>query len=227
MTVTATPALLSCLVPATRRLLRTRGVFPLAVPAEFARRAGGQGRFQLRAFAWNVGVPVGAECRCVYIRGQNSEVFNALVFPTDPTAAPVFVADFLLVGGQLRLAFLDLQGPGLAAGQRTAVALATCALAAELPSDVSAPAWAVAHSLGGFCHARGAGIDLTRLLTAYDDYLRLWLRFSGGRGAVDPDDDTLTLFKEEHRREAPAAPYLGRLFGTDWTERFLRDFLYR
>jgi hypothetical protein len=217
---------------ATRCRLAPLGLTDAPPAPEFAERGG---RMRLTAARWLVGPaarPV-AECRIVRILGAAAEIVNAMIFPADPGGLPVFAAELLAFGGRPRLTFLDLQAPGLAADVRRAVAERTRAVSerfADLPRDPEPPGWAVAYSPGGYLFTRTDNpAHAPALGEAFAAYLDVWADLAvdaaagpaagGGRAALEE-------YKRDHVAHSPGRAFLGKVFGDEWTERFLNEFLY-
>jgi len=227
------PALLPWLT-ATRARLATLGLRPLPLDADLAAALGG-GRLRLRAERWQVGEPALAECRTVHIAGASSEIASTPIFPECPERLPMYVADALITGGQVRMAFIDLPAPGLDDDLRGSLARDTRELAERWARPIMdvPPAWAIEFSLGGCLFVRGGNADEFGVLTALQaDYLRRWLETARHARATPPavsrrGADCLQRFKQGHLAHWPGTTYLERLFGHEWTRRFLHDFLYR
>ncbi|MGL4553826.1 MAG: hypothetical protein ACRC33_21905, partial [Gemmataceae bacterium] len=160
-------------------------------------------------------------------RGAAAGVFNCLIVPHDPSRAPLFVAEVLITGGKLRLAFLDVQVPGVSdPGPVRAAAAAVAARHADRFHPDPAPDWATEFASGHQAYVRPAGHEVLPMTEMYTDYLTLWngLTPTALPAARSADLDT---FKRRHRTESPVAGYLSRVFGDAWTVRFLDTFLYR
>ena len=226
-------SLLGAWQPQTSRSLQALGAQEAALPPDLVQATGGGGRIQLRAERWQLGRPACGECRLVRIEGATSEIVNVLVFPSNPRTTPTFVAEGLVFGGRLRLAFVDVQTPGMDAAPAALVGRRTAALAGRLdgqrPGAPELPAWAVDHSPGHYFAARDDdGASAAVLETAYREYLDLWVELAGAAAAPDDADAAaLTAFKRSHLAHWPGTDYLAKLFGADWSRRFIHEFLYR
>lgn len=232
------PTVLGPLWEDTRRRLAPLGVVDLPIPADLAASSGLSGKMSLRAACWGIG-PRLAECRIVRIEGPNAEIVNTMIFPDRPEALPVFAAELLVFGGVPRLAFVDLQVPGLADRRRDDVAVRTRRLAvdfAHLPCDQTAPDWAVHWSAGGYVFTRPNDTAFAEdLLLLYGRYLDLWVDLAagacGGPGETRCADPAavaeLQHYKRSHVEHSPGTAFLTKLFGAEWTGRFLNGFLYR
>lgn len=224
------------LATSTRMDLARWAPTPRSLPLELAIAVGLNGRSKLNAEAWGLTVgDVSAECRLVTIRGISATIFNCLIVPDEPGRTPILVADFLANHDELRLAFLDVQVPGIAATTRGLVAEAGYGLLrryAHLPGD-DPPEWAVAHSTGAYLCVRPAGPEQAlQLLDAYRDYLGLWVELAAGgepfdRMPMPQAAAALAAMFHEHLESAPNLPFLDRQFGSAWARRFCDQFLYR
>ncbi|MBL8800192.1 MAG: hypothetical protein JNM56_40290 [Planctomycetia bacterium] len=233
-----TERLLTDLGPLTPTTLRTLGLQTRDLPADLAAAEGSGGRIALTAACWDVG-PAGApfaQCRFVQILGTTLEIVNVMIFPANPESMPVFAAELLVTGGCPRLAFVDLQAPGLRPARRATLGVATSRLAeryAALPAPAATPAWAVEFSPGGYVFTRPHGADCgPALLQLSEDYLQLWCHCAARWGApglpTRPESvEQLCRFKQHHIEHSPGRDYLSKVFGAEWTHRFLHDFLYR
>jgi hypothetical protein len=250
------PTLLDPLWEDTRRRLAPLGVADRPIASDLAESSGLTGKLSLRAACWGIGNGefhngecrsgefhngerrIG-ECRIVRIEGPNAEIVNTMIFPDRPESLPVFAAELLVFGGVPRLAFVDLQVPGMAGGRRDEVAARTRGQAvgfAHLPCDQTAPDWAVHWSTGGYVFTRPNDTAFAGdLLLLYGRYLDLWVDLaadacgrSGGDGRPDPAAAAeLEHYKRSHVRHSPGTAFLTKLFGAEWTGRFLNGFLYR
>lgn len=186
--------------------------------------ATGSGGQLLTATRWT---GADAEARVVTIRGTAAGVFHSLLVPHDPGRAPVLVAEVLFTGGKLRLAFLDVQTPGMSDTRpvRDAAKMTAARYTAHFHPE-PAPEWATEYASGHQAYVRPAGQEVLPMTEMYSDYLALWhgLTPTALTPAASPE---LTAFKQRHRTDAPVAGYLSRVFGDAWTTLFLDSFLYR
>lgn len=220
---------------ATYTALLPLGLREEPLPKEFASASAKDGRLILRAWRWRLGSgSPGDECRLVCIRGESSTIVNTLIFPHRPEEVPVFVAELMVFGGRPRLAFVDLQTPGLTGDRRVQIAERCRELAAayaHLPAEEAVPAWAAEHSTGGYVFTRPRGGSGGEAWGAvYRDYLDLWVAcadVTAGGAADTRAAAELAAYKSQHLAHWPGTDYLARLFGAEWTGRFLNSFLYR
>ena len=103
----------------------------------------------------------------------------------------------------------------------------------SLPCDEVAPDWATDASLGHYTYARQVpDQQLGAIRACYIDYLILYLNYvrcaevKSKLGSNDAARDTLHAYQLHHMQHSPGKKFLGNLFGVDWTERFMLEFLF-
>lgn len=239
MTATlAPPPPLAELVPHTRRLLAPLGVHDLPLPSDLAAARSANDSTRLEAAHWRIGPADNAlgECRIVRIQGKSSLIVNTLLFPRRPDRLPLFVAEVLIFGGVPRVAFFDLQTPGLASahlGPVTRAARELSQAASLLPSGGEAPEWAVKYSTGHAVFTRpNDAVHQEALARLYGEFLESWRHLAeetppSADAAPPAAVSAVQSWKTGHAEEAPVRDYLGRVFGAAWADRFLVEFLYR
>ena len=169
------------------------------------------------------------------IDGAKSNIINTWIFPADARWLPVFAAELIGVGDAVRVAFVDVQVP--VSGARTEhleQQLESVARAFDsLPCDEEAPDWATDASLGHFTYARQVpDQQLSSIRACYLDYLNLYLNYvccaevQSKAGSIAAARATLHAYQLHHMQHSPGKKFLGNLFGVDWTERFMLDFLF-
>lgn len=232
----STARALAGLRTATWERLAPLGVRELPLAAHLAHARGPGRSTALAATRWEIGSrrQPRAECRVVHITGATVEIVNTLILPHCPETLPVFVADLMLSGGKPRLAFLDLQGPGLLGSALEQTTLRTHRLADRYSGRQPAPAvpdWASRYSLGGLVFTRPGARDLARMFAIHDDYLQAWIELAGqAPDTMIPcpqSQATLAAFKRLHATDSPVPGFLATVFGAAWADCFLQDFLYR
>lgn len=231
--------------------LREEGLRPAVLPAEWAAAEARGGRFLLRAFAWRkeAGLQGAVEGRAAAVRGPNCEIITCLIFPERNDRQPVFATELVAQGGVPRVAFLDLQTPGLEEGRRVQVAEAAREALETFPEAErdEAPDWARRDGSGFHLFSRGSGgvAGLPRWQEAFSAYLRGWRRIwslddpspqdpsrGGAFGGCDGESSTAASrdaaknYKAGHVSHSPGTPFLRTVFGAAWTDRFLEEFLY-
>jgi len=204
------------------------------------------GKFSLSAEAWSIVYDDAyalrhsiATLRMVYIRGQKNEIINTWIFPKRPDVVPVFAAELISVGGVTRVAFVDIQTPVMNGDTVDEVTHLTTPLAARfacLPCDEKAPEWATSASPGNFTYSRQAdGTWTSTIQECYLAYLDVYLKaYATGTTAENsarlPEDRSVTqelqAYQKHHMESSPGKKFLGNLFGVEWTDSFLTDFLF-
>ena len=201
--------------------LREFSFLPQSLPAELAQAQAAH--LSLQAYCWQNAL---AEVRLVRIRGKAASIFNCLIFPHCPERSPVFVAELLATGGQLRLAFVDVQTPGML--NTRPILQQTARLAqrhAAMNHPEPAPRWAMTYSSGSPLYLRPTTQRELPMTDLYSDYLRVWSEFAQPQPPCSSPE--LQAFKEHHLLESPVSEYLSSVFGSNWVSRFLIEFLYR
>jgi len=204
------------------------------------------GKFTLSAEAWSfvskdaVGSanPI-ATLRMVYIRGQKTEIINTWIFSKRPDVLPVYAAELIAVGGVTRVAFVDIQTPVMTSDAVDDVTHLTSALASRfacLPCNEEAPEWATSASPGNFTYSRQADatwtITIQECYLAYlDAYLKAYATGATAKQAARLSEDCrvteeLLAYQKHHMESSPGKKFLGNLFGVEWTDSFLTDFLF-
>ncbi|XZE34412.1 hypothetical protein SH501x_005232 [Pirellulaceae bacterium SH501] len=212
------------------------------VPARFNQRQSTNGKFQLNALEWELKSESNnallAVARSVFIRSSKNTILNTWVFPVNCLATPVFAAELICIAGVHRVAFIDIQTPGLKGDRRDEVAALTSPLATKytiLPSDNDPPSWATEDSTGNFSYARNAGPEWSSIIAnCYQDYLSTYLSGvlshdrsqSGGMVATSKSDEVLSAYQVHHMHSSPGKKFLDNLFTSDWTDDFMNGFLF-
>lgn len=197
-------------------------------------------RFTLWAHQWQIAIAGEhrATCRMVLIQGQQSEIINTWVFPVAPTRTPVMAAELIALSGAPRLTFIDIQTPGMVSGLDR-VAMQTHRLRADFAailSDEAPPAWAVSDSEGGYVFSRNLTAESFPIIQscyrAYlDHYLSHCLQAPVRTDHVGLERERQSLeqldaYQQHHLDSSPGAVFLAKLFGDEWTDRFLHQFLF-
>ncbi len=227
----------AALAGATRSRMQTLSAQPLQIADHFRRRTSLNGKFTLQAEAWRLQFATQA-CilRMVTIDGAKSHIINTWIFPCTPQACPVFAAELIGVGDAVRVAFIDIQAPvAQVRCQQLATRLRSLSQSyASLPCDEAAPDWATDASLGHFTYARN--VELSQLSSVHDctlGYLDLYLDHarsirtsSAARSETSAAVEQLHAYQLHHMEHSPGKKFLGNLFGSEWTESFMLDFLF-
>lgn len=212
---------------ATREALAPLGAHLLDEGQAFARREGTGGAVLEYIDAR---VPGLGDARATLIHSPRAEIFNAMVFPDDAEALPVFAAEWVAFAGRVHVAVADLQPvvETRSADEARARAEAVLARFPTIEQSDDRPDWCRDYFTPGALFARGCQENGV-LLDAYAAYLREFLAMAGsvpirgrrtGGAAVD-------AYKLHHVENTPGLAYLSRFFGADWTHDFLRRGMYR
>lgn len=208
-------------------------------PVEYQNRISGNGKFTLTSQAWTIArneVPT-CDVRCVLIRGSKNTIINTWVFPYRPKIDPVFAAELIAFGGLPRLAFLDVQVPGMRLDRLGNVGTHVAKICREFPElriTETPPEWAVAATTGNYLFTREGTTELyapigqayMRLLDCYLDLIS-----DSDSDAPAPDDNDISLkllgeYQVHHMEHSPGKVFLSKLFGESWTDSFMSQFLF-
>jgi len=178
-----------------------------------------------------------ATCRMVLIQGSSNEIINTWVFPTNPMQHPVFAAELIAMARAPRLSFIDVQVPALQSNFKPNVRQIAKRVRQQFPElliDEVPPEWAIAESEGQYVFSRSldqaffASIAACyqAYLSAYFGYLDDSQAIAAGIPASHAALTELQHYQDHHRISSPGGTFLGKLFGEDWTDAFLQNFLF-
>ncbi len=229
------------IIDETIHILSELSARPCEIQTEYANRVSLNGRFHLKSKEWLLqgnGKAV-ATARLVHIKGSKNEIVNVWIFPSLPELIPVFAAEIIGTNDSVKVAFIDLQIPaaGRELGQRCLEQLQSIRDAIDsLQSPELPPNWAIDASPGAYLYGRDLeSTKLSELRAAYTQYLRTYatMWFSKKHlqtlvNAVISDQAIQILqdYQRHHRDHSPGKKYLSTLFGSDWTQRFMDEFLF-
>lgn len=230
------------LVTETRSRMRSHLDETLSIPQEFRRRESLHGKIELHASQWSIQArkkSIGS-LRMVYIHGAKNQIINTWVFPNRPDHMPVFAAELIAVGAEVRVAFVDIQVPVIRSRSLLDdVSLLSTGIATryvELACNEAPPVWATESSQGHFTYARNVPVSqLGRVEECYqaylDSYLNAFTNRITGAGLIDQKRDESVLdelhqYQHHHMESSPGNKFLSKLFGADWTDSFMREFLF-
>ncbi|MCY2973125.1 MAG: hypothetical protein NTW52_00485 [Planctomycetota bacterium] len=207
----------------------------------YANKLSVNGRFLLTSQEWDLTARRRslATLRMVYIKGQKTAIINTWIFPKRSDLMPVYAAELISVGGIHRIAFVDIQVPGLRSTDVEEVEFLTAPLATRfsvLPFDEPPPAWATDASQGNFAFARQADASWTPTIQdCYCSYLETYLNaYATGATArsiasYSPTQEAtsrLSAYQHHHMEHSPGSKFLSNLFGHEWTQSFLTNFVF-
>ncbi len=228
----------------TLQRLQLVGACETGIPPKFSKHASINNKFHLTACEWLLGdgfETIGASsatARCVYIRGLKTEILNTWIFPRQCDVLPVFAAELILVGGVVRVAFIDIQTPYQSLPLMHRVHQVTQALYQNysgLRSSEAPPNWAIEASMGNYMYVRqGDSKTFPLICDCYEDYLeaalRLYDQINRSNTSMATNEtssaDCLHAYQIHHMNSSPGKKFLSNLFGEDWTLRFLENFLF-
>ncbi|MEZ0295755.1 MAG: hypothetical protein ACAI35_04800 [Candidatus Methylacidiphilales bacterium] len=233
------------LLETARQTLLQEGFVETALPPEWAWRLPVSGAMTPELQSWAGMHPIrGTRWSAAHIRGPRTEILNLMIYPRDAKRVPVFAVEYISFGGRPRVAVVDLQP---AAGLNAAPDLTAEVVAAlnsrgadelrhALPGGGDLPEWAVPHFTPASLYSRPTspdGAEISLLAEAFRCYLDTWRvaflpRDNGGPATADELGAThLTAYQQHHVEHTPGRPFLRKTYGEEWTERYLRDFMYR
>jgi hypothetical protein len=206
---------------------------PVAEPADLARaEAGPEGRRTTLAFHSFV-LPGVAQLRATVIVGPRVQIFNAMAFPLREDQLPILATEVVLFGDSLRIGVVDLETAGEGpVAERTAAALDGLAPVAGAFTRVDPlPEWCAAYFSPQCIVTRADGLDdLPRLADALAAFAGSWADLVGEAGAAamgDAPGPGVQAYKHHHIVHSPGLVFLGRMFGEEWTRRYMAAGMYR
>lgn len=179
-----------------------------------------------------------AEFRLVLIEGSANTIINAWCFPTRPQCCPVFAAELIAIAHAPKLTFLDIQAPALTNQIERAVIQGASKQVrnqfAELRISESPPEWATSESLGEYLFGRAMeSSSFPQITAAYLRLLQQYFNLLSSRPRseqlIAPDPSALAemnKYQLHHMHSSPGKQFLGKVFGADWTDEFLENFLF-
>ena len=229
------------LVEQTIALMKTQRARLETVAPTFASRTSLHGKLTLKAYEWTLQsqeTPLG-QLRMVHICGAKNEIINTWIFPNRPSERPVFAAELIAVGNATKVAFVDIQTPVVEESVAEEVAALTAGLSPRfsgLPCNETPPDWAIHDSPGHYTYARDVPYEQLSLVEeCYQSYLQTYLKAFAFRTTAsqvsnslcnDAAIEALHVYQQHHMTHSPGNKFLSKLFGSDWTESFMNDFLF-
>lgn len=173
--------------------------------------------------------------RSVYITNGKIEIVNIFFFPLATVGFPVYAMEFVQVGPRPVVAVMDLSSVGLPEGAAGFASELLASAHREFPGLTNGddpPAWYEECRSGADFFIRPSGPAMFAELAACHTYL--WTRVVNGLATAQnlrPEEagahqEELDAYMDHHRLNSPGLPLLNRTFGTDWTDRFLRQCLF-
>lgn len=214
---------------AAQRILSQAGFWQEAVEAEFAERSGNRAAL-LKSRRWLHSR--GLDARCCLIASPQAEILNLMIFSSAADACPVFASEIILFGSKIRVAVIDHQSPDRQMPLRKEIEAKLGALQAryqpQLTPGGELPEWAKAHFTSACIYCRPSTPEETPVVEqAFEDYLQMWVADWLPRSAPEPAaQEILSAYQFHHVENTPGRPFLSQVFGAEWTEKYLRQFMY-
>ncbi len=171
--------------------------------------------------------------RLTTIEGPGTDIVALMIFPERSGCVPVFGAEIVTFGKIVRAGVIDLQPVGTKSEiteQANVLQDARLADFTDLRAAGPLPGWCEDYFTPEAVFVMGREMEiLPRVLEALGVYLEVWKSAAvchGGVGSPEGSEE-MSLYKRHHVVHTPGRPYLVRMFGEDWTERFLAEAMYR
>jgi phycoerythrobilin:ferredoxin oxidoreductase len=210
--------------------LKEAGFESKTLPEAFRERSGNVG-VELRSF-W-LAHPLGTQMKCAHLHGPRSEILNLMIYPNQAETVPIFAVEYIVFVTKPFVAVVDLQpAAGVDSPLTSAVvsALKTpwTELSAKLSSGGDLPDWAHSHFTPTAIYTRPqAAEEMITLEEAFSTYLGIWLRdFFPNEQATPVGQNDVAAYQHHHVENTPGRTYLSKTFGAEWTENYLRNFMY-
>lgn len=180
-------------------------------------------------------LPNGGELRSVHIHGPRIEIINLFHFPSPNRALPIYAMEFVVFGSRPIVGVIDAKPlnnhPFAHKIWQETLTDAHSAFPDLIRADDPPPWYEECRSGLDFFTRPETANGVCRLV---DCHTRVWSRLAAAEAAAPLLDmettaahaTALAHYKEHHRINSPGLPFLHRIFGTDWTDRFLRTALF-
>ena len=203
-----------------------------ALPSEFAEQ-GGKAELALKSYFLRG--PKGTQAKFAHLFGPRAEILNAMFYPVNAGQVPVFAVELILFGKQPRVGVVDLQAvSGIHHSGQFGLEIDEALLplaqryGSRLTGGGELPEWALEHFTKHCIYSRPDSMqELPILLQAYRAYFRTWSqRFLPRESVQKSCYEELAGYQSHHVANTPGRRYLHTSFGTEWTERYLAEFMY-
>jgi hypothetical protein len=156
-----------------------------------------------------------------------------MIYPQNTVEIPVFAVEYIAFGSKPHVAVLDLQptsGPNGLLGHHLVHNLTELSQSyrKQLTSGGELPEWALAHFTPVCLYSRPDSPGQAEVLIgAFIDFLKIWSSLYLPKESENlSDGESLQSYKQHHVDHTPGRPFLTKIFGEEWTERYLRQFMY-
>ena len=173
------------------------------------------------------------EFRAVYIASPVVEIVNLFFFPDSHRPSPVFAMEFVRIGPRGVVGVIDCKAaPGDSISQ-SALSILEAAHEAfpQLRNGDDPPAWYRDARSGYDFFVRPENLEVFADLVSahhfvWGRYVRHILNGSSDSSCQALRQPFLRHYKDHHRDNSPGIPFLNKMFGVNWTETLLRDYLF-
>lgn len=216
----------------------------IALPAEFghAERAEKTGRLVLASRFVELAQPpdsgnsVLGELRGVCIRSPKIDIITLFFFPAPRWQLPVFAMEFVVLGPRPIVGVIDACTllPGLGCSVPVTAALRRAhARFPQLVQGDDPPGWYQECRSGEDFFVRPS--DLDQLAQLGQAHLQVWSEVLElladpqplAPELIDHHQKNIQGYKHHHRINSPGLKLMNRSFGPEWTERYMRGYLFR
>lgn len=172
------------------------------------------------------------DLRCALIFSSKIDIINMMIYPADGMNIPVFAVEYIVFGNLPRVAVVDLQpvqGKGTLRDSVNAYLKEVhCKYVSRLTHGGELPHWALEHFTESCIYSRPQNPNEWETLEdSLMDYLEVWFKqFCGKPNTQKSFTDLVNQYKQHHVTHTPGRKFLAQAFGSDWSENYLRSFIY-
>ncbi|MEM7789852.1 MAG: hypothetical protein AAF546_00490 [Verrucomicrobiota bacterium] len=203
---------------------------PVDLPSDVELRKKGPITFQTKFYTSSYG-----DIRCVHISSPRIEIINFFFFPHPAIALPVYAMEFVVFGKKPIVAVIDLKG--LAADPQlkencTQIMRLAHAHFPELTMATDPPGWFSECRSGEDFFSRPQQLHTMLSAKQAHEFVCSCLYDIMPKANLYSGDDAvkhaeaIRFYKDHHRENSPGLPFLNRTFGEEWTEHFLKNYLF-
>ncbi len=172
--------------------------------------------------------------RSTLISGTNASIFNVMIFPDPENEQLIFASEIVCMGPHIHVAVVDIQPaePGSTLPAELKGALEDKHSQVEdLQFKEEWPEWCKDYFTDRCFFGKRLSLDnLSDIESLYENYLSVYLSHmkvgDDAQGYTTQGSDHVRKYKDHHIENSPGLMYLGRLFGEEWTSKFLREGMY-
>ena len=200
------------------------------LPDQVAEKSAGKNKFRAQFCKGDTG-----EFRSVLITGPRVNIVNMFFFPAESTDLPIFAMEYVVLGKRPVVAVVDLVDMDASpSGGGASLLEKARGLFPNISNGVDTPAWYEESRSGSDFFVRPESEET--MLEMCDVHEYVFRLFSDMIDSAEPCSwENLSAerkiwiqgYKEHHRTNSPGIPFLNRSFGSDWTEMFLKEYLFK